>query len=162
MNALTKTSTLLNGYLVKTVGQLEKFIDNNMNLNSRQVKVPTVPKKALFLQLKIFGDNISEVMTQRLNNVVKIAFNAASEVQNLFKANQHILRSRIKYKLPNFDSFMCIYQFDCSCDTSYTGLTIRRAYRRIFQHHPVQLSKRQIKSIHSSILCHLVVMQNTR
>ncbi|CAH8868003.1 unnamed protein product [Trichobilharzia szidati] len=140
--------------LLRENGYPEKFIDKNMNLKPKQSKLPTVPKKALFLQMQFLGDNTSEIITHRLRNAVKRAFLAA-QLRCIFKTTP-LLRSGIKDKLPNFASSMCIYQFNCSCGASYIGRTIRRVSRRISEHHPAWLSKGQTKSIRSAILAHLV------
>nr|CAH8875600.1 unnamed protein product [Trichobilharzia regenti] len=77
----------------------ENFIDENLNLNSRQLRVPRVPKKALFLQMQFLGDNISEILTQSLRNeAVKRAFPAA-ELLYVFKITP-LLRSGVKDELP--------------------------------------------------------------
>ncbi|CAH8864025.1 unnamed protein product [Trichobilharzia szidati] len=140
--------------LLSENGYPEKFIDKNMNLKPKQSKLPTVPKKASFLQMQFLGDNTIEILTHRLRNAVKRAFPAA-QLRCIFTTTP-LLRSGIKDKLPNFASSMCIYQFNCSCGASYIGRTIRRVSRRISEHHPAWLSKGQTKSIRSAILAHLV------
>nr|CAH8870068.1 unnamed protein product [Trichobilharzia regenti] len=140
--------------LLRKNGYPDKFIEKNINSAPRRVSMATVPKKPMFIKLQFLGDNISELITQRLKNAVKRTYYAA-EVRCLFTTTP-ILCSRNKDKLPKFASSMCIYQFDCSCGASYIGRTIRQVHRRISEHHPTWLSKGQKRSIRSSILAHLV------
>ncbi|CAH8613781.1 unnamed protein product [Schistosoma rodhaini] len=140
--------------LLSKNGYPMKFIDKHMTETKRRTKLPTVPKKVLFLKLQFLNDATEEILTQRLRRAVQKTFNAA-RLSTVFY-NRPTIRTVNKDRLPEFATSMCIYQFNCSCGASYIGRTIRQVRQRITEHHPSWLTKGQIKGIKSSILAHLV------
>ncbi|CAH8514216.1 unnamed protein product [Schistosoma curassoni] len=116
-----------------------KFIEKHMTEKKTRTKIPTVPKKVLFIKLQFINDTIEEVMTQKLRRAVQKTFNAAK--LNVIFYNHPKIRTSIKDRLPEFAKSMCIYRFNCSCGASYIGRTIRQVRHRITEHHPTWLSK---------------------
>ncbi|VDP96509.1 unnamed protein product [Echinostoma caproni] len=62
----------------------------------------------------------------------------------------------MKDKLLVEKTSFCIYQFVCSCGTTYIGRTTRRLAERIREHHPSWLSRGLKKPGGTAITAHLV------
>ncbi|CAI2735413.1 unnamed protein product [Schistosoma spindalis] len=140
--------------ILSTNGYPLKFIDKHMMEKKPKAKIPTVPKKVLFIKLQYINETTEEIVTQKLRRAVQKTFNAAK--LNTIFYNYPKIRTTSKDRLPEFAKSMCIYQFNCSCGASYIGRTIRQVRHRITGHHPSWLNKGQVKVIKSSILAHLV------
>lgn len=71
----------------------------------RRTRIPTVPKKVLFLKSKFFSGAAEEIVIQRLRKVVRKVF-TASRLTAVFYYNS-IVRTVNKGRLPEFSASMC-------------------------------------------------------
>ena len=113
-----------------------------------------VEKKRLHIKLDFEGDINHEILSKKLNKIIRQTFPAAS-LQLQFRTHP-IIPQNSKDKLPSSTTSMCIYKFNCSCGSSYIGRTTRQLSKRIKEHNPAWLRKGLTKSIQSSIVQHLV------
>ena len=88
-----------------------------------------VEYKRLHIKLDVKGDINQEILSKKLNNIIRQTFPAASlPVQ--FRTHL-IIPHNSKDKLPSSITSMCIYKFNCSCGSSYIGRTTRQLSKRI-------------------------------
>ena len=81
------------------------------------------------------------------------------KLPNLFIhfSSNYLGTSQLRDKIPYFTASFCVYSFTCSCGTSCIGRTTRRLSDRVREHHPVWLSKGQVRNTcTSAILNHLI------
>ena len=104
--------------------------------------------------LRFKGDTPNEIITMKLNKVIRRTFPAAQ--LKISYATHPILPQQVKDKLPSSTTAMCVYKFDCSCGASYLGRTTRLLSACIKEHHPAWLIKGRTGNIRSAIVQHLV------
>lgn len=84
-----------------------------------ELKLPTVPKKSLFIKLHYKGYNASKIIIRCIRKDVKNTLNAARLCSFFF--NRRIVSSQNKDKLPSSPTSMCNYHFNCCCGANYIG-----------------------------------------
>ena len=112
----------------------------------------TVPKKQLFMNLDYKCDISCELLRNRLNKSITRTFPEASPAFTPRK----LFQLCTKDKLSHLTTFLCIYQFTCSCGAKYIGHTLRQLSERVTEHYFPWFIKGERKTIRSSILEHLV------
>ena len=63
---------------LKRNGYPEQFIRKHSECSTSQTKIPTVPKKILYMQLPFRGDSLAAQLKMRLNKALERTFNAAT------------------------------------------------------------------------------------
>ena len=142
------------GSTLRENGYPDQFISKNIKHKSNEPITIQVEKKRLHIKLDFKGDINHEILSKKLNKIIRQTFPAAS-LQLQFRTHP-IIPQNSKDKLPSSTTSMCIYKFNCSCGSSYIGRTTRQLSKRIKEHNPAWLRKGLTKSIQSSIVQHLV------
>ena len=117
-------------------------------------KVPTVPKKPVFIQLQYKDEVIHNIITQRLKNAIKKTFFAAKLI--ILNKTRSMLRPSAKDKAPVLHTSNCIHEFTCICGSKYIGRTERCLSTCIKEHLPKWLMQSEEKIPKSSITKHLL------
>ncbi|CAH8631072.1 unnamed protein product [Schistosoma margrebowiei] len=99
------------------------FINKHMNKMKRRTRLPTVPKKVLFLKLQFLNIATKEIVIQKLRKEVQKTF-TATQIKYRFLQAPH-KKTVNKDKLFEFATYMCIHQFKRSSGASYIVRTIR-------------------------------------
>ena len=82
-------------------------------------------EKKLHIKVDVKEDINHEILSKKLNKIIRQTFLAASlQLQNS------------KDKLPSSTTSTCVYKFNCSCGSSYIGRTTRQLSKRIKEHYP--------------------------
>ena len=110
-------------------------------------------KKIPYLHLRFKADTLNEIITIKLNNVLRRKLSPAH--LRISYANHPILSRHFDGELPSSTTAMCVYKFDWSCEATYLGHTIRRLSARLKEHHPAWLIEGRIDNIRSGTVQHL-------
>ena len=98
-------------------------------------------------------------MNQSLNLSLTKGIEETCKADKLFIhfSSTYLGTSQLKNEIPCFITSFCDYSSTCSCETSYIGRTIRRLCDKVCEHHPVWLSKGQVRTTYTkAILNHLI------
>ena len=136
-------------------GYPENLVDKTINSMRDKAKPTTVEKKGAYIALPFKGDSVAQLITRRLTKGIEETYKAAKLFIHF--SSTCLGTSQLKDKIPCFTTSFCVYSFTCSCGTSYIGRTTRRLSDRVREHHPVWLSKGQVRNTcTSAILNHLI------
>ncbi|CAH8579144.1 unnamed protein product [Schistosoma curassoni] len=131
----------------------DKFIHKYANTNP-PIKHDTVEKKTCFLSLRFKGDEVAGIINHRINSALKMTYPAA-KLTTLWKTYCSLKQTKIDKSSP-LSCSNCIYQFTCTCRSTYIGRTERRVQFRISEHIPKNLTLRGTKAFNSAIARHLL------
>ncbi|CAH8681898.1 unnamed protein product [Schistosoma haematobium] len=130
-----------------------KFIQKYAKSNPH-TKYDGVERKTCFLHLRFIGDEIAGIINQRINSALKVTYPAA-KLMTVWQTNCSLQQTKIDK--PSFlSSSNCIYQFTCTCQSTYIGRTERRVHVRISEHVPKNLRLRGTRAFNSAIARHLL------
>lgn len=107
-----------------------------------------------FLSNKFKGDIATAVLKKRPSRSLRKMF-CSVELCTVF-SNKKLIQVCVKGELPLWPTSVYIYQFTCSFGAVYIDRTKRAFSRLISEHYLAWPSKRDSKSINSSILEHMV------
>ncbi|CAH8446164.1 unnamed protein product [Schistosoma bovis] len=148
---------LITNYLRENVYTV-KFIQKYGQTNPR-VKYNIIEKKTCFLHLGFKGDEITEIINRRINSALKMTYPAA-KLTMLWETNCSLKQTKID-RSSFLRSSNCIYQFTCTCRSTYIKRTERRLHVRISEHVPKKLRLRGTKSLKIAIAQHLLGTRHT-
>ena len=135
-------------------GYPQKFIDKYGRRHVEKVKSSTVEKKPIFLQLAFKGDDTASRIRCRLNAALKRTYPAAKLVC-VYQTTSCLKQSKVD-KYPPHVTSNCVYQFTCTCQSTYIGRTERRVIARISEHIPKNLRLKGPQALNSAIARHLL------
>lgn len=113
------------------------FIDRHSQPRPVQDPVFGPEKKPSFLFLPFINDSFSSLLKRRIRSITAQTFPAA-DPKIIFAARKIGLRS-LKDKVPLDRASNIIYEFVCSCGSSYLGRTSRVLSERMVEHLPLWL-----------------------
>ncbi|KAH9596960.1 hypothetical protein MS3_00000975 [Schistosoma haematobium] len=139
---------------VDTINKELELLKKHLRVTNKKITTSKASKKPLFVKLRFNGYVVGDVLHDKLTRVVKRTLNAANLC--LSYSTRSMVFPQLKNKLPGYATFMCIYEFSCSCGESYIRRTTRQLNQRVSEHLPSWLGKRSVKTINKSFSNHLL------
>lgn len=139
---------------LKRSGYPDAFIKKYSSPAPTRVPTTSVPKKKVYIRLDFKGDDVTSRITRRLQGAIQRTFPAA-ELLVLSKTTR-IPLPNVKDSLPYSAKSNCIYQYECTCGSTYVGRTVRQLSIRISEHLPRWFLNSENRQPKSSITKHLM------
>jgi hypothetical protein len=143
----------------ETLGEEMRFLNNTLNKNgypsgfiskfskprSLNKAAPTVAKKKVFLQLPFRGDDVGQLISNRLNAAVGKVYHSA-QTSIVYKTTR--IPTTPVYQPPSlYAKSHLLYQFQCrSCYATYIGRTERQLRARVAEHIPQWVQRALIEA----------------
>jgi hypothetical protein len=118
----------------------QAFIEHHSKPLRPRPLAATVPKLKVYLKLPFKGDDVQELVRERLRTTVTRTYNCAVPI--LVSSTTRIPTPPVKSPLSSLDKSHVIYKFQCSCSDIYLGRTERALRQRVKEHVPMWLRNR--------------------